>query len=139
MAVELAVSLVRYAPTGRTAEERSARQQFFKDLAAARSVQIALPSAGLLTIRALGSERVDEWTFDEKQEEWACEEKGHVSITRRGGVSGIGGIGVESRTRSLYRSGSYLVLSDRVGGAGMVLLVPIATYETRWARFPAAQ
>lgn len=123
--------------TGRDSEMPvQARYQYWKDLEAAKAVQIRVTDDQALAIKVTGEGILREWAVPKTRIE--CKTN---AITIHGDMAqgGDNAIVVGTNSAELYRSGHRLILNQRGGGVGVLLFVPAVGYSNHWSRFSAIE
>jgi len=109
------------------------RDQLFKDLYAATTVQIGVTDNQTLAIKVTGEGVDREWTVPKERIE--CKTNS-ISVHGNGLAGGAGGFYAGTRFLDLYRSSNRLVLNQMDRGVVVLVFVPIVGYENHWASFP---
>jgi hypothetical protein len=105
------------------------------DLVKAQTVTLELDGA-LLTLKTYGvAGAYHQWSFDKSKREFACR-NGVLRISQGGDKSGQNVAAVGTDAVDLYRTQSELFVNSHGGSAGIALIIPMAEYESGWARFP---
>jgi hypothetical protein len=105
------------------------------DLVKAQTVTLELDGA-LLTLKAYGAAGAyHQWSFDKSKREFACR-NGVLRISQGGDKSGQNVAAVGTDVVDLYRTQGELFVNSHGGSAGIALMIPMAEYESGWARFP---
>lgn len=108
------------------------------DLVNARTVTLELDGA-LLTLKTYGAAGAyHQWSFDKSKREFSCQ-NGVLRISQGGDKSGQNVAAVGADAVDLYRTQSELFVNGRGGSAGIALIIPMAEYESVWARFPVQE
>ncbi|CAG4884131.1 conserved protein of unknown function [Georgfuchsia toluolica] len=119
--------------TGRDKElQLQMRYQFWKDLSAAKVVQIHVADNQTLAIKVTGEGIEHEWTVPKTRVE--CKTNA-ITIHGDAVISGDNAVAVGTDSMDLYRSGNQLILNQSGGGVGVLLLVPVVGYSNHWSRF----
>jgi len=124
---------IRHDPAG--ARERN---RFYDELGNVSSVKLELSGDGVLLVRVgLGAGEKD-WSFSQAKGQLLCK-GGILSIQQRGDGIGDNVVAYESATLDLFRVNNDLIVHKHGGSAGVMLLVPMAGYESTWGRFAFKQ
>ena len=106
-----------------------------KDLFGAQTVTLEFEGA-LLTVKTFGAMGAyHQWSFDKSKHEFACL-NGVLRISQGGDKSGQNIAAVGTDAIDLYRTPGDLIVNRHGGSAGVALMIPIADYNSIWARFP---
>jgi hypothetical protein len=108
------------------------RYQFWKDLSAAKAVEVRVTDDQALAIKVTGEGIQREWAVPKTRVE--CKTN---AITIHGDAvnGGDNAVMVGTDAMDLYRSGNRLILNQRGGGVGVLLFVPVVGYANHWTRF----
>jgi len=106
-----------------------------KDLLDAQTVSLEFDGA-LLTVKTNGPMGAfHQWSFDKSRREFTCR-NGVLRISQGGDKSGQNVAAIGTDAVDLYRTQSELFVNGHGGSAGIALIIPMAEYESAWARFP---
>ena len=106
-----------------------------KDLFGAETVTLEFDGA-LLTVKTFGAMGAyHQWSFDGSKHEFACM-NGVLRISQGGDKSGQNIAAVGTDAIDLYRTPGELIVNGHGGSAGVALMIPMAEYNSAWARFP---
>jgi hypothetical protein len=104
------------------------------DLIGAQTVTLEL-AGSTLTVKLNGPRGAfHQWAFDKSKHQFACRD-GVLRISQGGDKSGDNVAAVGSDAIDLYRMQNELVVNSHGGSAGIALIIPMAEYESVWARF----
>lgn len=119
-------------------EERLSPQQMRDILLGATTVTLDLANDMLLTVTASGNNMNRQWSYDKSKADFTCH-NGVLSIVRGGDMSGDNVAAFGSGTIDLFQTEDHLTVNSHLFTAGVMLLIPVASYESNWARFAIQQ
>ena len=137
---KLACLAVLLAPKmqNKTVKDRKEEQLFWRDLTLAKTVELNMQTKKFLSIHAMGNGISRKWIFGGEQGVLKFN-NGEIQIYPGARLNSVNAVGVERNVVRLTFAKENIFVNTSSGGGGIVLLVPVAGYESRWARFKAIQ